>query len=98
MNTLNPQDNPELYHTASFGKYVDDFWTSDLGQYLLQRTLEEYNSALEEFRTCDPNDTKQVSRIQSKMLRAESFRNWLSEAIEEGAKALRIIEGNDNEP
>lgn len=96
-NTLNPTDNPELYEVASFGKYVSDFWDSELGQYLLQRALEDYNMALEEFQGCDPTDFKKIATIQVKMRQASNFRDWLSLPIAEGAKALRIIEGHDNE-
>lgn len=81
--------------TAVFGKQVELFWDSDIGQYLLERTLTEYNSAIEELTTCDPTNTAKIITLQSKAIRAEQFRGWLSQAIEDGLRAKRLLEGLD---
>lgn len=94
--SLNPTDNPELYDAAVLGKQIDEFWDSAIGQYLLGMALRDYNKALEEFMECDTTDYKTVCRIQSDMKRAASFREWLSLAIDEGIKAINIIQGNDD--
>lgn len=93
--SLNRQDNPELFEAAVMGRRLEEFWDSDIGQYLLTRALGEYNSALEQFQSCDPTDTKTVIRLQSAMARSSGFKEWLSVGISEGLKAVRIIEGQD---
>lgn len=90
--SLNPNDDPELFDVAVLGKRVEAFWDSDVGQYLLNKALGEYNSALEEFLACSPLDTPTVTRLQSAMIRAASVKEWLSTAISEGIRAVDIIE------
>lgn len=84
-----------LMEVAAFGRAVNDFWDSPIGQYLLEKSLEEYNSALEEFKKCTPTDSTAIMNIQGRMWRAESFKDWLSQSITAGIKALDILEGND---
>jgi hypothetical protein len=94
--TLTPQDSPEQFEAAVLGRECDRFWDSPIGQYLLERTLAEYNTALEEFLICDPTDTPKIIALQSAMKRSASFRDWLSTAIKEGLRAEQIIEiGNE---
>lgn len=90
------EGSQELLDTAAFGKAVEQFWDSRIGQYLLEKSLEEYNSALEEFKVCNASDTARIVRIQGMMWRAEGFRDWLSQAITNGMKALDILEGNND--
>lgn len=84
-----------MLEVAAFGRAVDEFWGSRMGQYLLEKSLQEYNSALEEFKRCDPTDSAKITKIQGRMWRAESFKDWLSESITAGIKALDILQGND---
>jgi hypothetical protein len=93
-NDQHVQANLEI---AVFGKQVDQFWNSQIGQYLLERTLEEYNTALEDFKRVNPTDSAAIVKIQGRMWRSESFRDWLSEAITAGLRANDILEGNDDE-
>lgn len=80
---------------AVFGKQVENFWGSDIGQYLLQRCLGEYNSAIAGIRQCNPTDTATFTKLQSQMIRAEDFKDWLSQAIEDGLRAKNVLEGID---
>jgi hypothetical protein len=88
---------PQELETAVFGKQVEIFWDSRIGQYLLVNTLREYNYSLEKLKTCDPTDFKQVVKLQAEIWRAESFRDWLSQAIEDGIRSTKILEGIDDE-
>jgi len=87
---------PKDLETAVFGKQVDLFWDSEIGQYLLGHALREYNTSLETLKSCDPSDSKTVARLQGEIWRAESFRDWLSRAIEDGIRATNILEGIDD--
>lgn len=88
---------PQELEIAVFGKQVEIFWDSRIGQYLLENTLQDYNTALEKLKTVDPSDTKTILRLQGEVWRAESFRDWLSDAITAGMKATQILEGMDDE-
>lgn len=80
---------------AIFGKQVEEFWDSEIGQYLLARALQEYNTALEELKVC--HNIADMFTLQGKVWRAESFQNWLSAAITDGLKAKNILEHGDDE-
>jgi hypothetical protein len=91
-------DNEELYARAAFGRQVDQFWSSAVGNYLRGRALECYTTAIKELKSCDATDTKRVMRLQGEVWRAESFEDWMSEAIMDGLKSLDLIENpGDNE-
>lgn len=85
-------DNEELYERAGFGQAVDAFWNSQVGNYLRNRALECYNSAIAELKSCDPTDSKRVMRLQGEIWQAENFDHWLSEALLDGIKALDLLE------
>lgn len=89
-------DIPEgEFKTAVFGKQVELFWDSQIGQYLLERSLREYNSAISGLKTCNPTDIGTFTKLQSQLIRAEEFHDWLSQAIEDGLRAKNILEGLD---
>lgn len=81
--------------TAVFGRQVEQFWDSQIGQYLLERSLREYNSAILGLKTCNPTDVAAITKFQSDLIRAEGFRDWLSEAIQDGLRAKNVLEGLD---
>jgi len=86
---------PQELEVAVFGKQVEIFWDSQIGQYLLENTLREYNMALESLKTISPTDTASIVRLQGEIWRAESFKDWLSQAMIAGMKATQILEGMD---
>lgn len=85
-------ERQELLERASFGKQVELFWGSAVGQYLENRALEEYTQAITELKTVDPTDFRKVLMLQSKVWRAESFKEWLSQAVTDGLKSLDLID------
>lgn len=88
-------ESEELYARAAFGQQAQQFWSSQLGEYLQGRARECYTAAIRELKICDPTDAKRVSRLQGEVWRAESFEDWLSEAILDGLKSLDLIESGD---
>ena len=89
---LNPTEHPEQFEIAVLGRAVQEFWDSRIGQYLLEKSLAEYNLALEQFKSVDPSKVGDVAKIQSTLIRSEDFREWLSAAISEGLRAEQIIQ------
>jgi hypothetical protein len=90
-------DNDELLDRAQFGRQVELFWGSRVGGYLRNRAQQVYTEAIQELKAVDPTDAKAVARAQANVWRAESFEQWLTEAMVDGFKALEILEGDDDE-
>ena len=90
-----PRD--ELLDRASFGKQVDLFWNSRVGEYLRGRAEECYTAAVQILKTVDPTDSKAVQKAQNDVWLAERFNEWMSEAILDGLKSLDLLEQETGE-
>lgn len=90
-------DDNELLERAQFGKQVELFWGSRIGEYLQTRAREVYTAAIQELKAVDPTDYRAVIKAQSDVWKAEMFEKWLSEAVLDGLKALEILDGEDTD-
>lgn len=88
-------DNQELLERAGFGKEVELFWGSGIGQYLRNRAQECYSEAIQSLKLVDPTDTRAVMKAQNEVRVAEMFEQWLSQAVLDGLKALELLQGED---
>lgn len=84
-----------LLRRAAFGKQIEQFMSSDIGKYLLARAADEVIEAFDELKKCDPRDGKTVEKFQNRIYRAESFRQWLMDAVLDGINAFNIIEDRE---
>lgn len=91
------QFRQELYDRAAFGKQIEQFWSSAVGNYLQSRATECYTAAIQGLKSVDPQDWKAVQHLQNEISKAEQFKQWLSDGVADGLKALDIIQGNDDE-
>ena len=85
-------DKVMLLRRAAFGKQVEEFWTSDIGNYLMNRIDSEVVGAFKEIKNCDPKDGKLVQTIQNKIYRSESIKSWLEDAIVDGLQSFKELE------
>lgn len=90
-------DNLELLERAGFGKEVELFWGSGIGQYLRNRAQECYTTAIKELKSVDPTDPRAVMKAQNEVRVAEMFEEWLTEAVIDGIKALELLEGDESD-
>lgn len=88
-------DQSELFQRAAFGRDVQNFWSSAVGEYLHERVMECYTAAIRELKNCDPTDAKKIVKLQGEAWRAESFETWLSEAITDGLKSLDLLDSGE---
>lgn len=88
-------DNQELLERAGFGKEVELFWGSGIGQYLRNRAQECYSEAIQNLKSVDPTDPRAVIKAQNEARVAEMFEQWLSQAVLDGLKALELLEGEE---
>jgi hypothetical protein len=90
-------DNQELLDRAVFGRQVELFWGSGIGQYLRNRAQECYSDAIKELKAVDPTDARAVIKAQNEVRVAEMFEEWLSQAVIDGVKALELLEGETSD-
>jgi len=88
-------DNQELLERAGFGKEVELFWGSGIGQYLRNRAQECYSEAIQNLKSVDPTNAAAVMKAQNEARVAEMFEQWLSQAVLDGLKALELLEGEE---
>ena len=81
-----------LVNQAVLGEQLDQFWRSEVGQYLLAKVEQECIMALEHLATADPSDINTMRDHQSTYKRAMSFKTWIENGIVAGLKAVEILE------
>jgi len=81
-----------LMAEAILGKDAEDFFTSDIGRYVLARAEAEINEAIKLLKKTPPDLTNVIRDLQNVILRAESFKEWLTELIIAGHQAMTQIE------
>jgi hypothetical protein len=90
------EDDAVLLQRAVFGKQVENFWASDVGRYLQTKAQERYNAAIDQLRDVDPEDAKEIRRIQNEIKFSECFVGWLNEALREGLEARTELTERDD--
>jgi len=91
--TMDPKD--PVVKQAVFGEVASNFIRSEMGVYLVKRAEDEVEKAVEELKRVNARDGKAVEDIQNRIWKAESFQQWLADAVIEGAEALKILDGED---
>lgn len=88
---LDPND-PRV-RSAGFAKLIEDFWKSDIGQYLKARAKEESDEATKELiEHAHAMTNKQIITAQARIWQASKFCQWLEEAYQSGCADLHILE------
>ena len=87
---LDPED--PVVRTATLGKQVEDFLNTDIGKYLIGRAEEESQQALDKLKVVSPWRRTRIRDLQAQVWRAESFQQWLGNAIVEGQHALEMLQ------
>jgi hypothetical protein len=89
---LDPE-NPDV-RRAVFGRQVEHFLESDIGQYLAQCAQADIEEATEKLCRVDPEDPKAIRELQNKIRVAESVMGWLADAIRSGEQSHEALTGN----
>jgi hypothetical protein len=87
-------DNP-LVRTAVFGKEVEEFLASPIGDYLIKSAEKELATAIEQLKKIAPDKPIQIVALQTKIELLEHFESWLGAAVESGHVAIRALDGED---
>lgn len=92
MPKLDPEE--PTVQAAVLGKMVEDFLTSDVGDYLLQRAKSQEEAATEGLLSlcfAGAPDPKELERFTLQIRCARMFQQWLGEAVETGLQALELM-------
>ena len=85
----------ELYKEAVLGEDAQNFWNTELGQWVVGKSLKESESATEKLREIDPEDSKTIRELQNEIQISERCLVWLNEAIVSGKQALDLLESRE---
>lgn len=85
------QEDP-LVQFAAFGREVEIFLRSDIGDFLVKRSEEEIAEAVLALKTVHPWRRRRIQALQNKIAVAEKFQLWLADAIADGHTAMQQLE------
>ena len=85
-------DEPTV-RTAVFGKQVEEFLQSDIGDYLLQMAKNEESEAIEALIAADPKGDH--TNIRSRIMMARWFQTWLGRAVQRGLQAIELLQEDE---
>jgi len=86
-------DDPKV-RTAVFGKQVEEFLKSDIGDFLLQLARHQEQEATTAMVNADLGKMtmQQLMVMQNRVWQAQSFQAWLGDAVRKGLQALEMLE------
>jgi hypothetical protein len=85
-------ENDPLVRHASFGREVELFLQSDIGDFLLKRAEEEIADAVTALKTVAPWRRRRIQQLQNTIAVAERFQLWLADAVADGHTAMQTLE------
>lgn len=86
-----------LMAEAILGRDAQDFFRSELGQYILGRIGQEISDAQEKLERVSPWRRRRICELQNEIWRARSMSGWLAELIEAGKAAEAALNEADAE-
>lgn len=92
---LDPND--ERVELARFGKQVEHFLESEIGQFMLQRAEATSEDATTELvKKAHVLSKDEIRNLQTLIAFGDSFKGWLTEAIQQGHAALELLKEDDH--
>lgn len=84
-----------LLAEVELGLDVEQFMQSKVGRYLVGRAMHEADQATEQLKTADPENSKEIRRLQNEIYRSNQVIEWLNEALQAGKNAEEQIHQNE---
>ena len=84
------ENNPTV-RLAVFGREMELFLESDIGEYIRECASRDVEEALTGLKNVDAEDPKAIRALQFKLRVAESVIGWISDAIESGKQAVETL-------
>jgi hypothetical protein len=89
-------EGEQLLDEVEFGTDVVKFLQSRIGQYLLDRSKEEVDRAVNELKVVNPVDIQQIRSLQNIIKRNEDIEQWLGDVVQAGIEASNMLAGTEN--
>lgn len=89
-------DFRQLQAEVIIGKDAEQFFKTDLGKYVLGCAQQDIDRATQELMQADPNDAKEIIRLQNQANVAQTAIQWLNDAIIIGRNALVQLESMED--
>jgi microcompartment protein CcmL/EutN len=86
-----------LYAECILGKDAEDFFKSDIGRYVLARSNEEVEEAVEQLKVTPADQVAEIRDLQLTISKAEGAVQWLNEQIIAGNQALQQLENIEDQ-
>ena len=80
-----------LGESIVLGDEAEKFLSTQLGKYMLGRVLHLRDEAMLELRTVEPENIKQIRKLQADIRQAENFPAWIQEVIHEGERSYEEL-------
>ncbi|MDT8364298.1 MAG: hypothetical protein RQ714_06585 [Nitrosomonas sp.] len=81
----------ELYAFAMVGERARDFFTSEIGRYIIGRAADEIEEVKEQLLKTPTWNKRKINRLQQQAKAAQAGIRWLQEAISEGDYAHEAL-------
>ena len=92
---LDPND--ERVALARFGREVEMFLGSDIGRFMLERAYKvSSDSTTELIKNAHTLDKDAIRQLQVLIAFGDSFKDWLTEAMESGYAAIELLKEDDH--
>ena len=89
-------DDSTLHAQIDMGNLADEWWKSELGQYVLGRCGQIIENAQRELLTADPADMEKIRKLQTDAWKAGAVPGFLNELLVQGRQALNTLESTDD--
>lgn len=91
---LDPDD--PLVRTAVFGVQVQEWLEGPIGAYVMGRVRQKLALLEGQLKTVDASKPMAVVALQAEIKHWEGFAGWIGDALQAGAEAAAIIEGEQD--
>jgi hypothetical protein len=85
-----------LVRAGVFGRQVEQFFETDIGDYILQRAQKEIDEAVFKLKKVNPRDAELIQTYQNDIRVCESIISWLADAIAQGQAAVETLKGEED--
>ena len=91
LSSLDPESY-SFFTEAQIGAEAKEFFSSDVGRYLVGCAQQEYSAASAKLKTTQFWRWRRIIQLQNEMWRAEQFMVWLRDLIIRGKAAENALE------
>jgi len=75
---------------------AERFLGQPLGLWFMRRIDEEIDAAAEGLKTVDPEEPKEIRKLQNNVYKAETLKIWFNEVLIEGRQALDLADSGED--